>query len=108
MVLVVRKSLATDTLKVFTAYAATHPHKLTFGSAGTGSISHLTYLLYTHLTRTEIQHVPYRGLSQSVNDLLSGQIDMMFDQVVSATTHILSSGVNPIAFNATSRAPAIP
>jgi len=108
MVLVVRKSLATDTLKDFTAYAAAHPHKLTFGSAGTGSISHLTYLLYTHLTRTEIQHVPYRGLSQSVNDLLSGQIDMMFDQVVSATPHILSGGVKPIAVTATSRAAAIP
>jgi len=108
MVLVVSKSLATDTLKDFTAYAAAHPHKLTFGSAGTGSISHLTYLLYTHLTRTEIQHVPYRGLSQSVNDLLSGQIDMMFDQVVSATPHILSGGVKPIAVTATSRAAAIP
>src|ERR1700758_1460858 len=51
MVLVVRKSLATDTLKDFTAYALAHPHKLTFGSAGTGSISHLTYLLFTRLTR---------------------------------------------------------
>jgi tripartite-type tricarboxylate transporter receptor subunit TctC len=108
MVLVVRKSLATETLKDFTAYAAAHPHKLTFGSAGTGSISHLTYLLYTHLTRTEIQHVPYRGLSQSVNDLLSGQIDLMFDQVVSATPHILSGGVKPIAVTASRRAAAIP
>jgi tripartite-type tricarboxylate transporter receptor subunit TctC len=108
MVLVVRKSLATDMLKDFTAYAAAHPHKLTFGSAGTGSISHLTYLLYTHLTKTEIQHVPYRGLSQSVNDLLSGQIDLMFDQVVSATPHILSGGVKPIAVTASRRAAAIP
>jgi tripartite-type tricarboxylate transporter receptor subunit TctC len=108
MVLVVRKSLATETLKDFIAYAAAHPHKLTFGSAGTGSISHLTYLLYTHLTKTEIQHVPYRGLSQSVNDLLSGQIDLMFDQVVSATPHILSGGVKPIAVTASRRAAAIP
>src|SRR6516164_8822303 len=108
MVLLVRKTLATDTLKDFIAYAAANPHKLTFGSAGTGSISHLTYLLFTHLTRTEIQHVPYRGLSQSVNDLLSGQIDMMFDQVVSATPHILSGGVKPIAVTAPSRAAAIP
>jgi tripartite-type tricarboxylate transporter receptor subunit TctC len=77
MVLVVRKTLPTDTLNDFIAYAAANPHKLTFGSAGTGSISHLTYLLFTRLTRTEIQHVPYRGLSQSVNDLLSGQIDMI-------------------------------
>jgi tripartite-type tricarboxylate transporter receptor subunit TctC len=97
MVLVVRKTLQTDTLKSFIDYAATNPHKLTFGSAGTGSISHLTYLLFTHLTKTEIQHVPYRGLSQAVNDLLSGQIDLMFDQVVSATPHILSGGVKAIA-----------
>jgi tripartite-type tricarboxylate transporter receptor subunit TctC len=108
MVLVVRKTLALDTLKDFTAYAVANPHKLTFGSAGTGSISHLTYLLYTHLTKTEIEHVPYRGLSQSVNDLLSGQIDLMFDQVVSATPHILSGGVKPIAVTATKRAAAIP
>ena len=101
-------NLATDTLKDFIAYAVANPHKLTFGSAGTGSISHLTYLLFTHLTRTEIEHVPYRGLSQSVNDLLSGQIDMMFDQVVSATPQILSGGVKPIAVTASTRAAAIP
>ena len=108
MVLVVRKTLATDTLKDFTTYAAAHPHELTFGSAGTGSISHLTYLLYTKLTKTQIQHVPYRGLSQSVNDLLSGQIDLMFDQVVSATPHILAGAVKPIAVTAPKRAAAIP
>src|SRR5215510_2181455 len=108
MALIVRKTFPAGTLKDLTAYAAAHPHKLTFGSAGTGSISHLTYLLYTHLTKTEIEHVPYRGLSQSVNDLLSGQIDLMFDQVVSATPHILSGGVKPIAVTATKRAAAIP
>jgi putative tricarboxylic transport membrane protein len=108
MVLVVRKTLATDTLKDFTAYAVAHPHELTFGSAGTGSISHLTYLLYTKLTKTQIQHVPYRGLSQSVNDLLSGQIDLMFDQVVSATPHILAGAVKPIAVTAPKRAATIP
>ena len=108
MVLVVRKNLATDTLKDFIAYAAANPHKLTFGSAGTGSGSHLTYLLFTHLTRTEIEHVPYRGLSQAVNDLLSGQIDMMFDQVISASPHILSGGVKAIAVAAPNRAAALP
>ena len=108
MVLVLRKNLDVGTLKDFTAYAVANPGKLSFGSAGTGSISHLTYLLFTHLTKTKIQHVPYRGLSQSVNDLLSGQIDLMFDQVVSATPHILAGGVKPIAVTAPSRAAAIP
>src|SRR4030095_6239412 len=100
MALVVRKSLATNTLGEFIAYAK--------GSAGSASTSHLTFLLFTHLTKLDIQHVPYRGLSQAVNDLLSGQIDMMFDQVVSATPHILAGGVKPIAVTAPSRAAAIP
>jgi putative tricarboxylic transport membrane protein len=108
MALVVRKTFPASTLKDFTAYATANPHKVTFGSAGTGSISHLTYLLYTHLTKTEIQHVPYRGLSQAVNDLLSGQIDLMFDQVVSATPHILAGGVKPIAVAAPARAAGLP
>jgi len=108
MVLVVRKDFPANTLGDFIDYAAKHPGKLTFGSAGTGSSSHLTYLLFTHLTKLEIQHVPYRGLSQSVNDLLSGQIDMMFDQVVSAMPHILAGGVKPLAVTAPSRAAAIP
>jgi tripartite-type tricarboxylate transporter receptor subunit TctC len=108
MVLVVRKNLETNTLKEFIAYSTANPRKLTFGSAGTGSISHLTFLLFTHITRTEIQHVPYRGLSQSVNDLLSGQIDLMFDQVVSASPHILSGGVKPLAITASNRSAPIP
>jgi tripartite-type tricarboxylate transporter receptor subunit TctC len=107
MVLVLRKTLQIDTLGDFVAYVRANRGKVTFGSAGTGSISHLTYLLFTHLTKTEIQHIPYRGLSQAVNDLLAGQIDMMFDQVVSAGPHILSGGVKPIVVTAPMRAATI-
>jgi len=108
MALIVRKTFPADTLKALTAYAAAHPHKLTFGSAGTGSISHLTYLLYTHLTNTQLEHVPYRGSSQSMNDLLSGQIDMSFEQVVSAGPNIVAGGVKALAVTAPRRAAAIP
>jgi tripartite-type tricarboxylate transporter receptor subunit TctC len=108
MVLVLRKNFPAETLKEFIAYVARHPDKVTFGSAGTASSSHLTYLLFTHLTKLEIQHVPYRGLSQAVNDLLAGQIDMMFDQVVSASPHIHSGGVKPIVVTAPTRAAVIP
>jgi tripartite-type tricarboxylate transporter receptor subunit TctC len=108
MVLVLRKNFPAENLKDFLAYVSSHPNKVTFGSAGTGSSSHLTYLLFTHLTKTEIQHVPYRGLSQAVNDLLAGQIDMMFDQVVSASPHIHAGGVKPIMVTAPARAAVIP
>jgi tripartite-type tricarboxylate transporter receptor subunit TctC len=106
MVLVVRKSLAVDTLQAFIAHVKAN--RITFGSAGTGSSSHLTFLLFTHLTKADVQHVPYRGLSQAVNDLLSGQIDMMFDQVLSASPHILSGGVKPIAVLAPARNATLP
>src|SRR6266702_4135003 len=106
MALMVRKNMQVDTLRNLIAYAVANPGKVTFGSAGTGSASHLTYLLFTHLTKTQIQHVPYRGSSQATNDLLSGQIDMTFDQVVSASPHILSGGVKPIVVTVPSRAAA--
>lgn len=108
MVLLVRKSLPVDTLKSLIAYAKEHPRKVSFGSAGTGSVSHLTYLLFTHLTETEIQHVPYRGSSQVSNDLLAGQIDMTFEQAISASAYIASRAVKPLAVTASTRAAAIP
>lgn len=106
MVLVLKKGFPAKTLGEFTAYAKSH--RVIFGSAGVGSISHLTYLLYTHLTGTNIQHVPYRGLSQVATDLLAGQIDMTFDQVVTATPHILAGEVVPIAVTTQKRADSIP
>jgi tripartite-type tricarboxylate transporter receptor subunit TctC len=108
MVLLVRKSFPADSLNSLIAYAKEHPRKVSFGSAGTGSVSHLTYLLFTHLTNTEIQHVPYRGSSQVSNDLLAGQIDMTFEQAVSASQYILSGAVKPLAVTAPKRAAAIP
>jgi tripartite-type tricarboxylate transporter receptor subunit TctC len=108
MVLLVRKSFPADTLKSLSTYASENPRKVSFGSAGTGSVSHLTYLLFTHLTKTEIQHVPYRGSSQVSNDLLAGQIDMTFEQAVSASGYIRSGAVKPLAVTAPARTAAIP
>ncbi|HZP77815.1 MAG TPA: tripartite tricarboxylate transporter substrate-binding protein [Pseudolabrys sp.] len=106
MVAMVKLGFPAKTLAEFTAYAKTH--SVTFGSAGIGSSSHLTWLLYTKLAGVKMQHVPYRGLSQAMNDLLAGQIDMMFDQVVTATPHILGGKVVPLAVTATKRAASIP
>ena len=108
MVLVTKKALPVHTLKDVVAYAKEHQGKMTMGSAGVGSISHLTLLLFNHLTGADVRHVPYRGLSQATNDLLGGQIDAMFDQVVTATPHILSGGENGIAVTVPTRAPSIP
>jgi tripartite-type tricarboxylate transporter receptor subunit TctC len=106
MVLVVRKDLAVKTLN--DVIALSRQRKITQGNAGTGSASHLTTLLYMSLTHADLQLVPYRGLSQAMNDLLAGQIDTMFDQVISSTPHILNGGVKPIAVTSPTRAKAIP
>jgi len=105
MVLDLRPGFPAKTLKDFTEYAKTH--SLTSGSAGIGSISHLTYLLYAHLTGAKIQHVPYRGLSEAMNGLLAGQVDMLFDQVVTSTPQIKAGKVIPLAVTTTERAPSI-
>ena len=77
MVLVMRKTLAVHSLDETIAYAKANKGKTTMGNAGIGSISHLTALLFNHLTDADVVHVPYRGLSEATNDLLGGQIDLL-------------------------------
>src|SRR5580704_7104006 len=108
MVLVTRKTLPAHTLADVLAYAKANKGKTTMGSAGIGSISHLTLLLFNHLTGADVVHVPYRGLSEASNDLLGGQIDTLFDQVVTATPHILNDSENAIVVTIPQRAPSIP
>jgi tripartite-type tricarboxylate transporter receptor subunit TctC len=108
MVLVTKKALPVHNLDEAIAYAKAHKGKTTMGSAGVGSISHLTLLLFNHLTGADVTHVPYRGLSEATNDLLGGQIDMLFDQVVTATPHILDGSENAIVVTIPQRAASIP
>jgi tripartite-type tricarboxylate transporter receptor subunit TctC len=108
MVLVTRKTLPLHNLNDVVAYAKANKGKTTMGSAGVGSISHLTLLLFNHLTGAGVVHVPYRGLSQAINDLLGGQIDLLFDQVVTATPHIVNDSENAIVVTIPQRAAAIP
>jgi len=108
MVLVTRKTLPAHTLGDVIAWAKANKGKATMGSAGVGSISHLTLLLFNHLTGADLIHVPYRGLSEAANDLLGGQIDTLFDQVVTAEPHILSDSENAVVVTIPTRAAAIP
>ena len=95
MVLLTRKTLPVHTLNDVITWAKANKGNATMGSAGVGSISHLTLLLFNHLTGADLIHVPYRGLSEATNDLLGGQIDMLFDQVVTAAPHISTTAKMP-------------
>ncbi|MGH7247948.1 MAG: Bug family tripartite tricarboxylate transporter substrate binding protein, partial [Pseudomonadota bacterium] len=108
MVLVTRKTLPVHTLAEVIAYAKAHSGRTTMGSAGVGSVSDLTFLLFRHLTGTDVIEVPYRGLSEATNDLLGGQIDLLFDQVVTAAPHIAAGAENPIVVTIPTRSPTLP
>jgi tripartite-type tricarboxylate transporter receptor subunit TctC len=108
MVLVTKRDFPAANLAEFLKFAKANPGKVTNGHAGIGSISHLATLYFKSLTQTDLRDVPYRGLSQVVNDVVGGQIDMMFDQVVTATQQIRGGTVKPIVVAAKSRHKAIP
>jgi tripartite-type tricarboxylate transporter receptor subunit TctC len=73
--------LKARTVPELIAYLRANPEKVTFGSAGVGTSQHLAGELFQQMTGTKMVHVPYKGSSQMVTDLLSGQIDLAFDNV---------------------------
>jgi tripartite-type tricarboxylate transporter receptor subunit TctC len=83
-VLLVRKDFPAKTAKDFIAYAKANPDKLNYGSQGVGTTSHLTAELFMALTGTRMVHVPYKGTAPALNDLLAGQIDLIFMELSSA------------------------
>jgi tripartite-type tricarboxylate transporter receptor subunit TctC len=77
-VMVTAPQLGTKSVQDFVALAKSKPGKLTFGSAGPGSLAHLAGVLFAHMAGIEIIHVPYKSSGQSATDLMSGRLDMQF------------------------------
>jgi len=88
-------------------YAHANPGKLNFGS-NVGSILHLAGELFNDLAQTKITHIPYKSSGQALNDLLSGQIQVMFDTVPSALPHIKSGKLRAIAVATPKRTAQLP
>ena len=94
--LVVRNGLPVNNVKELIAYAKANPGKLTMGSAGNGTTSHLGGELFKSMTGTFITHVPYRGSPMAIQDLIGGQIDLMFDNISSIAPHIKNGRVRAL------------
>jgi tripartite-type tricarboxylate transporter receptor subunit TctC len=88
--------------------AKASPGSLIYGSAGNGTSHHLAGELFKIVTGTEIQHVPYKGAGPALQDLIGGQIDMMFDGLGSSAGHIKSGRIRPLAVAAETRAAILP
>ena len=82
-----------------------NPGKFNFASAGNGTSHHLAGELFKLQTKTFITHIPYRGAGPALQDLIAGQVDLMFDGLASSATHIKSGRIKALAVASTKRAP---
>ena len=97
-----------STLPELLAFLRANPGKLNYGSAGNGTSHHLAGELFKLQTKTFITHIPYRGAGPALQDLMAGQVDLMFDGLGSSATHIKSGRLKAIAVASDKRAPGFP
>jgi tripartite-type tricarboxylate transporter receptor subunit TctC len=100
-----------STVKELVAYAKRHPGKLNYGSAGSGSATHLNMELFKSMTGTFIVHIPYRGSTQSRQDLLAGEVQLSVDGLLPTLPHIRAGKLKAFGLTSSRRskvAPEIP
>jgi tripartite-type tricarboxylate transporter receptor subunit TctC len=107
-VLVVRADSPYKTLADVVAAAKAEPGKLTFASPGLGTVSHLISELWQTSSGMKLTHVPYRGLSQALPDVLSGQVDMYMGSIPTLQGHIKGGKVRALAVTTAKRSPVLP
>ena len=100
--------VAARTLPELLDFLRKNPAKLNYGSAGNGTSHHLAGELFKLQTSTFITHIPYRGAGPALQDLIAGQVDLMFDGLGSSATHIKSGRLKAIAVAADKPAPGFP
>ncbi|WP_178134130.1 Bug family tripartite tricarboxylate transporter substrate binding protein [Vineibacter terrae] len=108
LMLVVHPSLPAKTLQEFVALVKQKPGQLNYASIGNGSTSHLTMELLKKTAGIEISHVPYRGASQAMTDLLSGHVQAMMEPIASAGQHVREGRLKGLGFSGNKRSPIMP
>jgi tripartite-type tricarboxylate transporter receptor subunit TctC len=108
IVLIARKDFPASNLKDFVDYTKKNQDKITFGSAGTGSATHLGCVVLNTAMGTNITHVPYRGTGPAMQDLQGGRIDFLCEVVSTAKPQIDGNTVKAIAILTKQRSPALP
>ena len=106
--LVVNNDLPVRSVRELIDYAKKKPGKLTNGSSGNGTTGHLGGELFKSMTGVDIVHVPYKGSAQAINDLIGGQIQVMFDNVPSIGPQVKAGRVRGLGVSAPKRAASFP
>jgi tripartite-type tricarboxylate transporter receptor subunit TctC len=107
-VLVVQPSVPAATLRDFIAYAKANPGKLSYGSSGPGTLTHLAMEQLKVAAGIDLVHVPYRGIGPAFADILGGQTQAMFPGLAAALPHIKAGKVKPLAVTGNKRHPLVP
>jgi tripartite-type tricarboxylate transporter receptor subunit TctC len=108
LMMVTRPNLPAKTVGEFIALAREQPGKLSYGSYGVGSINQFAAELFNLMAKTETHHVPYRGSAPALADLMSGQIDYMFDGVSTSSGQVRSGTIRLLGIASLSRTPVMP
>lgn len=106
-VLVVNSSVPVKDIKEFIDYVKRQPGKLSYGSAGQGSLTHLTMELLKQETGMFLLHIPYRGVAPAMNDLLGGQTQAVFPGLAAALPHLRSGRMRALAVTGKQRSPQL-
>ena len=106
--LVVHPSVPASSLEAFVSYARANPDKLSYGSSGIGSSTHLFGEMFKAATRIDIAHVPYRGQGPALTDLIGGQVQIMFPIVPDVIAHARTGKVRALALAATKPSLVLP
>jgi tripartite-type tricarboxylate transporter receptor subunit TctC len=107
-VLVVNTDVPAKNVKELVALIKANPDKYSYGSSGTGSTQHLAGEAFAHELGLKMTHIPYKGSSQALADLVGGQIQMSFDTTSSSMGHIKSGKVRPLAVMSPKRSRELP
>ena len=106
--LIVRKGVPAKTVPELIALAKQTPGKLTYASSGAGTTVHLSGALFAVMAKIDILHVPYRGSAPATQDLLAGQVDMIFDNIPGSLAQMAGGQVNGLAVTGLQRSPKAP
>jgi tripartite-type tricarboxylate transporter receptor subunit TctC len=107
-VMTVNASFPAKSVPEFIAYAKANPDKISHGSSGNGTTQHLAGELFKMMTGVKFIHVPYRGASQAITDLLSGQVQVLFEPLPASIQHIKSGALRALAVTTATRSEALP
>lgn len=102
------KKIPQTDFKSFLAYVRQNPARLNYASAGSGTSHHLAGELFKQQTKTFITHIPYRGAGPALQDLIAGNVDMMFDGLGSSANHIKGGRIKALMVSGNKRNPAFP